>query len=143
MLLGSPARAARVESYVGVKLFPNTNSEEVFSNQAEEGGRLCKPALQLPMADWLGLGLGKSIQRNFLPAPYNDFIYAIIAEEYGLIGAFTLLGALFVDPVSRVTENLRDTRRIHWVCFWPWVVVVMLTLYGFCARWGVFKPVTP
>ncbi len=34
----------------------------------------------------LGLGPGNSEQRNFLPHPYSDFIYAIIIEEYGLVG---------------------------------------------------------
>jgi cell division protein FtsW len=34
-----------------------------------------------------GLGPGNSRQRNFLPQAYNDFIYAIIIEEYGLLGA--------------------------------------------------------
>lgn len=34
----------------------------------------------------MGLGPGNSQQRNFLPHPYSDFIYAIIIEEYGLIG---------------------------------------------------------
>ena len=38
-----------------------------------------------------GVGIGKSTQRDFLPAPYNDFIFAIIAEEYGLVGAGILL----------------------------------------------------
>jgi len=40
---------------------------------------------------WMGLGPGNSEQRNFLPHPYSDFIYAIIIEEYGLIG-----GALMI-----------------------------------------------
>jgi cell division protein FtsW len=35
---------------------------------------------------WLGLGPGNSEQRNFLPHPYSDYIYAIIIEEYGLMG---------------------------------------------------------
>lgn len=39
-----------------------------------------------------GLGPGNSIQRNFLPYAYADFIYAIICEEYGLIGGICLLG---------------------------------------------------
>jgi cell division protein FtsW len=34
---------------------------------------------------------GNSIERNFLPEAYSDFIYAIIAEEYGLIGALIML----------------------------------------------------
>jgi len=36
---------------------------------------------------FFGLGPGNSRQRNFLPQAYNDFIYAVIIEEYGLIGA--------------------------------------------------------
>lgn len=38
-----------------------------------------------------GKGPGKSEQRNFLPHPYSDFIYAIIIEEYGLVGGTVIL----------------------------------------------------
>lgn len=38
-----------------------------------------------------GKGPGNSTQRNFLPHPYSDFIFAIIVEEYGLLGAFTVV----------------------------------------------------
>jgi cell division protein FtsW len=38
-----------------------------------------------------GRGPGNSIQRNFLPHCYSDFIYALIIEEYGLIGAAFML----------------------------------------------------
>ncbi len=40
-----------------------------------------------------GTGIGKSVQRNFLPQSSSDFIYAIIVEEMGLIGAFGVMGA--------------------------------------------------
>lgn len=40
---------------------------------------------------FLGKGPGKSEQRNFLPHPYSDFIYAIIIEEYGLVGGAVIL----------------------------------------------------
>lgn len=47
----------------------------------------------------MGVGPGNSTQRNFLPQAYNDFIYPIIIEEYGLIGgafiAFIYLVFLF------------------------------------------------
>ncbi len=36
---------------------------------------------------WMGVGPGNSNARNFLPHSYSDFIYAIIIEEYGLLGA--------------------------------------------------------
>ena len=35
---------------------------------------------------FFGKGPGNSMQRNFLPQPYSDFIFSIIVEEYGLIG---------------------------------------------------------
>jgi cell division protein FtsW len=38
-----------------------------------------------------GLGPGNSQQRNFLPHPYSDFIYAIIIEEYGLVGGIFII----------------------------------------------------
>ena len=40
---------------------------------------------------FFGLGPGNSEQRNFLPHPYSDFIYAIILEEYGLLGGAFIL----------------------------------------------------
>ncbi|MEO6219683.1 MAG: putative peptidoglycan glycosyltransferase FtsW [Ginsengibacter sp.] len=40
---------------------------------------------------WFGKGPGKSEQRNFLPHPYSDFIYAIIIEEYGIVGGAVIL----------------------------------------------------
>ncbi|MEJ7913242.1 MAG: FtsW/RodA/SpoVE family cell cycle protein [Chitinophagaceae bacterium] len=40
---------------------------------------------------FFGVGPGNSEQRNFLPQAYNDFIYAIIMEEYGLIGGAFLI----------------------------------------------------
>jgi cell division protein FtsW len=38
-----------------------------------------------------GMGPGKSIRRNFLPHSYSDFIFAIIVEEYGLVGAAAVI----------------------------------------------------
>jgi cell division protein FtsW len=40
----------------------------------------------------LGRGPGNSVERNYLPESYSDEIYAIIVEEYGLLGGFVLIG---------------------------------------------------
>jgi cell division protein FtsW len=48
-----------------------------------------------------GKGPGKSEQRNFLPHPYSDFIFAIIIEEYGMVGAIIVL-MLYVILFTRV-----------------------------------------
>ncbi len=90
MLWFSPARAARVEAYAGIKIFPHTQAEQVFDAQAE-GYQARQARIAFALGGWTGVGPGKSVQRDFLPAPYNDFIYAIVAEEYGTIGALLLL----------------------------------------------------
>ena len=48
-----------------------------------------------------GKGPGKSEQRNFLPHPYSDFIFAIIVEEYGVLGAIIVL-MLYIILFTRV-----------------------------------------
>lgn len=44
----------------------------------------------------LGKGPGNSTQRNYLPHPYSDFIYAIIVEEYGLVGGLVVAGCFLI-----------------------------------------------
>jgi cell division protein FtsW len=39
----------------------------------------------------LGVGPGNSVQRNYLPEPFSDFIYAIILEEYGILGGVVIM----------------------------------------------------
>ncbi|MCL6523337.1 MAG: FtsW/RodA/SpoVE family cell cycle protein [Thermoflavifilum sp.] len=53
-----------------------------------------------------GKGPGNSIQRNFLPYPYSDFIFAIIVEEYGLVGA-ALLVVLYLILLFRCIRLFR------------------------------------
>lgn len=55
----------------------------------------------------LGKGPGNSTQRNFLPHPYSDFIFAIIVEEYGFAGGFVIIMLyliLFYRAVRIVTK---------------------------------------
>jgi cell division protein FtsW len=66
----------RVETFMfGVKEDNNDDNYQV--NQAK---------IAIANGGWVGLGPGNSRQRNFLPHPYSDFIYAIIIEEYGFTG---------------------------------------------------------
>jgi cell division protein FtsW len=54
----------------------------------------------------LGKGPGKSTQRNFLPHPYSDFIFAIIIEEYGLAGGILVM-LLYLILLFRVIQIAR------------------------------------
>jgi cell division protein FtsW len=53
---------------------------------------------------------GKSMQRNFLPHPYSDFIYAIIIEEYGLTGGIIVL-ILYLYLLYRAAAMVRSSSR--------------------------------
>ncbi len=57
-----------------------------------------------------GQGPGKSHQRNFLPHPYSDFIYAIIIEEYGLWGGLLTLGA-YLYLLARGMRAIQKSTR--------------------------------
>jgi cell division protein FtsW len=72
------------------------------------GYQLTQALIAFGRGEIFGLGLGEGIQKLFyLPEAHNDFIYAVVAEELGLVGALTLL-VLFAVLVMRV---LRIGRR--------------------------------
>jgi cell division protein FtsW len=52
---------------------------------------------------FIGSGPGNSVQKNYLPMAYTDYIYAVVIEEYGLFGA-VLLMALFLLLFFRVVR---------------------------------------
>lgn len=61
------------------------------SSADDDNYQVTQAKIAIAKGGWIGLGPGNSQQRNFLPHPYSDFIYAIIIEEYGLVG-----GALII-----------------------------------------------
>jgi cell division protein FtsW len=69
----------RIESFVGIDNSPDGDYQMEQSKIAIASGEIFG---KLP---------GNSNQRNYLPHPYSDFIYAIIIEEYGLIGGIFIL----------------------------------------------------
>jgi len=79
------------------KLMPNRVStwksriENFSSKNSEEGYQVEKAKIAIATGSLKGQGPGKSIQKNFLPQSSSDFIFAIIVEEYGLIGAVLVL----------------------------------------------------
>lgn len=57
----------------------------------EDDYQIEKAKIAIASGGIYGLGPGKSVQKNFLPQSSSDFIYAIIVEEYGLIGGIGVL----------------------------------------------------
>ena len=57
----------------------------------EDDYQIEKAKIAIASGGWYGLGPGKSVQKNFLPQSSSDFIFAIIVEEYGLLGGAAIL----------------------------------------------------
>ncbi|MDA7558673.1 FtsW/RodA/SpoVE family cell cycle protein [Flavobacteriaceae bacterium] len=84
------------------KAFPNMMPNRIdtwmsridnFSNgeDADANYQIEKAKIAIASGGIKGLGPGKSIQKNFLPQSSSDFIFAIIIEEYGMVGGLFLL----------------------------------------------------
>ena len=70
---------------------------ENFSNpNGAENYQVEKAKIAIATGGAIGKGPGKSIQKNFLPQSSSDFIYAIIVEEYGLVGALLVVFIYFL-----------------------------------------------
>lgn len=83
-----------------------------WKDAAGDGYQLIQSLLALGSGGIWGLGLGQSRQKcYYMPEPHNDFIFAIIGEELGLIGCVFLIMVfvVFVWRGIRTAINARDT----------------------------------
>ena len=67
----------------------------IFLNSEDGGYQVQQAKIAIAKGGFIGEGPGNSIIRNFLPYAYADFIFAIICEEYGMLGGVIVM-ALFV-----------------------------------------------
>lgn len=66
------------------------------------GYQLAQSLIAIGRGEWLGVGLGNSVQKLFyLPEAHTDFIFAVFSEEFGLIGSICLI-LLFVTLIWRI-----------------------------------------
>jgi cell division protein FtsW len=85
--------------------------ESFSSEEGKEAYQVEKAKIAIATGGPLGVGPGKSVQKNFLPQSSSDFIYAIIVEEYGLLGAVSIVFVYFL-LLFRVFVVLRKTTTI-------------------------------
>ena len=61
------------------------------------GFQLTQSLIAIARGEWFGVGLGGSVQKLFyLPEAHTDFVFAVFAEEFGLVGVFLMLGLFAV-----------------------------------------------
>ena len=93
-----PTWKKRIETYIGKDEDGNSGYQQMQSKIAIATGGI------------MGKGPGNSTQRNFLPHPYSDFIFAIIVEEYGLIGGFIVIGC-YIVLIFRCLKIVVESQR--------------------------------
>jgi cell division protein FtsW len=73
----------------------------------EDNYQVNQAKIAIAKGGWMGVGPGNSEQRNFLPHPYSDFIFAIIIEEYGLMGGvfITFIYLVFLFRCIRIFKR--------------------------------------
>jgi cell division protein FtsW len=82
-----PAMAEKVKSFGRFGTWVKRVQDFMYAKDAETPYQVQQAKIAIANGSILvGLGPGNSRQRNFLPQAYNDFIYSIIIEEYGLLG---------------------------------------------------------
>jgi len=125
LIMSSPERQSRVEQYVEqITDIKNDSFESSAGYQAQQAH------IAIAQGEIFGVGLGKSTQRDFLPAPYNDFIFAIIAEEYGMVGSFAIILVFCVIMIRGIAKVARNARDLLGTLI-ALGATLMITLYGF------------
>ncbi len=88
--VSSPYRVERLTSFVNP-----------WADPFDSGFQLTQALIAFGRGEWMGVGLGSSVQKLFyLPEAHTDFLFAVLAEELGLMGVVLVIG-LFVLVVWR------------------------------------------
>jgi cell division protein FtsW len=109
LIIWKPYRLKRLWAYT-----------DPWADQFNSGYQLTQSLIAFGRGEWTGLGLGQSVQKlMFLPEAHTDFVYAIIAEEFGLVGAGIVI-LLFSVLVSRgmcIAANAEKAGQLYAALF--------------------------
>ena len=96
-----PNRLARITSFLNP-----------FTDMQGTGYQTAQAIYAIGSGGIFGRGLGESVQKySYIPEPYNDFIFAIICEELGLIGAVVIIG-MFIGLIIRGIKIASETEDV-------------------------------
>lgn len=99
--ISAPYRLARLTTFM-----------DPWKRPFDTGYQLTQSLIAFGRGGWFGTGLGKSIQKMFyLPEAHTDFLFAVIAEELGLVGMLVVIG-LFTLLVVRIFMMGREAQRL-------------------------------
>ena len=91
LVLSAPYRVKRLTAYT-----------DPWADPYDTGFQLTQSLIAFGRGEWLGVGLGNSVQKLFyLPEAHTDFVFSLWAEETGFLGAITVI-ALYAALIGRV-----------------------------------------
>ena len=87
---------------------------ENFNSGVDNGGnyQIERAKTAIATGGFLGVGAGKSVMKNFLPQSSSDFIYAIIIEEFGLVGGTALI-LLYLVVLFRIVVIAHKSDTVY------------------------------
>ena len=87
------ALAAAVLLHKEYVLLRLTSFIDPFADPFGSGFQLTQSLIAIGRGGWFGVGLGEGVQKLFyLPEAHTDFLFAVLAEEFGLVGTLTIVG---------------------------------------------------
>jgi cell division protein FtsW len=102
-----------MDKYQGTRMPTWKKRIETYMGKDEDGSggyQQLQAKIAVASGGFWGKGPGNSTQRNFLPHPYSDFIFAIIVEEYGFVGGFVLV-VCYLGLIYRSLRMVVETQR--------------------------------
>jgi cell division protein FtsW len=91
----------------GYRMRRLTSFLDPWAHAYDSGFQLTQSLIAIGRGEWFGVGLGESVQKLFyLPEAHTDFLFAVLAEELGLLGVLVTVG-LFLALVWRVMRVAR------------------------------------
>ena len=101
-VLGSTALLSLLVMFSDYRMRRVTGFLDPWADPYNTGFQLTQSLIAIGRGEWFGVGLGASVQKLFyLPEAHNDFLFAVLAEELGLVGVVLTIG-LFLALAWRV-----------------------------------------
>jgi len=131
MLIAEPYRLKRLSAFI-----------DPWANPKDEGFQLIESLYAIANGGFWGTGYGNSLQKNmFLPFSESDFVFAIIAEEFGFVGCVTLF-FVFAWIVYRIFKIGYQSSNFfgRYLCFGIGTVIMVQTSLNFAVATGCIPP---
>ena len=102
MAIASPYRLKRLTGFM-----------DPWSDPFNSGFQLTQSLIAIGRGEWFGVGLGDSVQKLFyLPEAHTDFVFAVYAEEFGLLGSLLMIG-VFLALLWRILRLARQAAAVE------------------------------